>query len=391
MGNQTTLGDSAKKVTRRKLTGAIAAGAALTGFPMINVGRYALFAQPFYEYSTRAIDLIGESFVFDLKHALHLHPEILRRWFHEPESFGEKEWQRFRSTGLTGMQTTVEWHEDVLLDYAMHNSFIATHNHYFTRIDSVESLESIQGSGQIGIMLGSENSEHFHTLEDVDQFYALGQRISQLTYNSQNRLGSGATDRVDGGLSDYGATIIERMNDIGMLVDVSHCGEATTLDGIEFSVNPVIISHATCRALVPNHPRTKTDEAIKLMAKKGGIMGIAFLRVFVRDREPTTVEHALDHIDHMVKLVGVEHVAVGSDIDLDGYDDLPREWVEKSKANLKPGTYQFRDKDDVDGLNHPRRMFDLAEGLIRRGYIDDDIRLILGGNVKRVLTQVWNP
>ncbi len=120
-------------------------------------------------------------------------------------------------------------------------------------------------------------------------------------------------------------------------------------------------------------------------------MGIAFLRVFVRDREPTTVEHALDHIDHVVKLVGIEHVAVGSDIDLDGYDDLSREMVEKSKANLKPGTYLFRDKDDVDGLNHPRRMFDLAEGLIRRHYSDDNIRLILGGNVKRVLTQVWTP
>ena len=381
----------AKKISRRKLIGAMAAGAALTEFPMINFDRYALFAQPFYEYSARAIDLIGDSFVFDLKHALHLNPDILRRWFYDPESFGEKEWQRFRSTGLSGMQTTVEWHEDILLDYAMHNSFIATNNQYFTRIDSVQSIDSIMGSGKIGIMLGSENSDHFHTLEDVDQFYALGQRISQLTYNSQNRLGSGATDRVDGGLSDYGAAVIERMNDIGMIVDVSHCGEATTLDGIESSANPVIISHATCRALVPKQPRTKTDEAIKLMAKKGGIIGIAFLRVFVRDREPTTVEHALDHIDHVVKLVGIEHVAVGSDIDLDGYDDLPREMVEKSKANLKPGTYQFRDKDDVDGLNHPRRMFDLAEGLIRRDYSDDNIRLILGGNVKRVLSQAWTP
>lgn len=391
MSNRSTPVDPAKKISRRKLVGAMAAGAALTGFPMINFDRYALCAQPFYEYSARAIDLIGDSFVFDLKHALHLNPDILRRWFYHPESFGEEAWQRFRSTGLTGMQTTVEWHEDVLLDYAMHNSFIATNHQYFTRIDSVQSIESIMGSGKIGIMLGSENSDHFHTLEDVDQFYALGQRISQLTYNSQNRLGSGATDRVDGGLSDYGAAVIERMNDIGMLVDVSHCGEATTLDGIESSTNPVIISHATCRALVPKQPRTKTDEAIKLMAKKGGIMGIAFLRVFVRDREPTTVEHALDHIDHVVKLVGIEHVAVGSDIDLDGYDDLPRAMVEKSKANLKPGTYQFRDKDDVDGLNHPRRMFDLAEGLIRRDYSDENIRLILGGNVKRVLTQVWTP
>ena len=112
------------------------------------------------------------------------------------------------------------------------------------------------------------------------------------------------------------------MNDVGMLVDVSHCGDRTTLDAIELSKRPIAITHSNCRAL-NNHPRLKTDEAITKLAAKGGVMGITGVRMFVRDREPTTIEHIVDHIDHVVKLVGIEHVGIGSDSDLNGYDDMP--------------------------------------------------------------------
>src|SRR5690606_23971525 len=107
----------------------------------------------------------------------------------------------------------------------------------------------------------------------------LGQRCSQLTYNSQNRIGSGSTDRVDGGVSDFGVAIIKAMNDAGMLVDVSHSGDRTTLDAIELSPVPISFTHSNCRALV-DHPRVKTDEAIIALAKKGGVMGITGVRMF---------------------------------------------------------------------------------------------------------------
>ena len=100
-----------------------------------------------------------------------------------------------------------------------------------------------------------------------------------------------------------------------MLVDVSHCGDRTTLDAIELSPKPIAITHSNCRAL-NNHPRLKTDEAIRKLAAKGGVMGITGVRMFVRDQEPTTIEHIVDHIDHVVKLVGIEHVGIGSDSDL---------------------------------------------------------------------------
>jgi membrane dipeptidase len=190
-------------------------------------------------------------------------------------------------------------------------------------------------------------------------------------------------------LSDYGVAVVERINDLWMAVDVSHSGDRTTLDAMEVSKRPVLITHSNCRALVLGHPRCKTDEAIRKMAAGGGVMGITGERTFVCDREPTSIEHALDHFDHVAKLVGVEHLGVGSDADLDGYDDMPREEARRLRAGDK-ASYGFREKVDIGGLDHPRRKFDLAEGLIRRKYTDADIDLVLGGNFRRVLTEIWS-
>ena len=220
------------------------------------------------------------------------------------------------------------------------------------------------------------------------KFYGLGQRVSQLTYNSRNRIGNGSTERVDGGISDFGVGIVERMNEVGMAVDVSHCGDQTTLDAFEISTKPVLITHSNVRSLVAGHPRCKTDEAIKKMAATGGVMGITGVRMFVRSEEPTTIEHMLDHFDHVARLIGVEHLGVGSDIDLHGYDAMPEEQNRQLRAGYK-GSYGFRDKIDIEGVDHPKRMFDLTEGLMRRGYSDEDIQGILGANFRRVLGEIW--
>ena len=173
-----------------------------------------------------------------------------------------------------------------------------------------------------------------------------------------------------------------------MAIDVSHCGDRTTLDAFEISKKPVLITHSNCRALVPGHPRVKTDEAIKKVGAAGSVIGITGVRMFVKADEPTTIEHALDHFDHVRKLIGAEHLGVGSDIDLYGYDAMPPEANKQLRAAYK-GSYGFREKIDIEGLNHPKRMFDLTEGLIRRKYSDAEIEGILGGNFKRVLSQIW--
>ncbi|MDB5367722.1 MAG: hypothetical protein JWM77_3649 [Rhodospirillales bacterium] len=177
------------------------------------------------------------------------------------------------------------------------------------------------------------------------------------------------------------------MNEVGMLVDVSHCGDKTTLDAIEISPKPIAITHSNCRAL-NNHPRVKTDEAIKKLAAKGGVMGITGVRMFVSDKEPTTIDNIVDHIDHVKKLVGIEHVGIGSDADLAGYDKLPAEAQKQLRQSYK-ASYAFRDKIDIEGFNHPKKMYDLVEAMIRRKYSDENIQAVLGGNFRRLLGATW--
>ncbi len=340
----------------------------------------------------RAMDIMHRAIVVDMLSPMQL---VDPTWLRDPASFGADDHERFRSSGITTLHVAVGvgGYESPELDVAAYlgayNGFVAAHGEGFMRIDSADDFWRAKEADKIGVLLGIQNSNHFgRDLDFIDQSWSLGQRVSQLTYNSRNRIGNGSTERVDGGISDWGARVIERMNHVGMAVDVSHSGDQTTLDAFELSSSPVLMTHSNCRALVPGHPRCKTNEAIRAMAASGGVMGITSVRNFVRDREPTTIEHMLDHYDHVAELVGVEHVGLGSDIDLDGYDAMPSEQYERLKANYKD-SYAFRDKIDIEGVDHPQRCFDLTEALIRRGYSDDEIVGILGGNFIRVLAEIW--
>ena len=377
-------------VTRRNvLKGVVAIVAA----PMINRGRFRLFAGSSTEYSGKAIDLIGRATVIDMLSVLTLDFNKQSKWFKDPDTFTAADFQPYKESGINVFHPAVGMggpnaYESVLQFFASWNGFLANGQDYFMRIDSVADLKRVKQSGKLGIILGVQNSEQFRRPDDVDFFRGLGQRVSQLTYNARNLIGNGSTERRDDGISDFGVSIIERMNKVGMAVDVSHCGDRTTLDAFEISKKPVLITHSNCRALVPGHPRLKTDEAIKKVGEAGSVMGITGVRMFVKGDEPTTVEHVLDHFDHVRQLIGPEHLGVGSDIDLYGYDAMPPELNKQLRSAYK-GTYGFREKIDIEGLNHPKRIFDLTEGLIRRKYSDADVEGILGGNFERVLSQIW--
>lgn len=367
--------------------------AALLAAPMINRSRFRLFANSTTEYSSKAIDLVGRATVIDMLSVLTLNFPMQAKWFKDPETFTAAELQPFTESGINIIHPAIGMggpnaYENALQFFAGWNGFIASNGDYFMRVDSAGDLKRVKKSGKIGVILGIQNSEHFRRPDDVDLFRGLGQRVSQLTYNTRNLIGNGSTERRDEGISDFGIAIIERMNKVGMAVDVSHCGDRTTLDAFELSKKPVLITHSNCRALVPGHPRLKTDEAIKKVGEAGSVIGITGVRMFVKGDEPTTVEHVLDHFDHVRKLIGPQHLGVGSDIDLYGYDAMPEELNKQLRAGYK-GSYSFREKIDIEGLNHPKRMFDLTEGLIRRKYSDSEIEGILGGNFERVLTQIW--
>jgi membrane dipeptidase len=375
-------------VSRRQLIGGAVAAATVTGFPMINTGMFRAHAAATKAYSKRAVDLVKQSLVIDMLAPLKI--DFRSEYYANPLS--EKDAADFRASGITGFHNAVgiggqDAYADTLGWFAAWQGFAGRNAHVFSLVGKAEDLDRAKREGKCAVIMGVQNSEHFRKVEDVKAFYEIGQRCSQLTYNSQNLLGSGSTERVDGGVTDFGAAIIEAMNKVGMLVDVSHCGDRTTLDAIAISPKPIAITHSNCRALV-NHPRVKTDEAIKALGAKGGVMGITGVRMFVTEKEPTTVANVVDHIDHVVKLIGIDHVGIGSDADLNGYDDMPAEQYKMLKAGYK-SSYAFRDKIDTDGFDHPMKTYDLVEELIRRKYSNENITAILGGNFRRLLGATW--
>ncbi len=348
--------------------------------PMLNLGRYRLFAGSRHEYSKRTVELVQESLVIDMLGLLTLDWVKLERWELQPKAFQTADFRKLRSSGITVFHPAVDLNatspeeaygrtREWLRDW---NVFLDTYPKELVKVENVAGLIQAKTEDKVGVVLGFQNSDHFRTLDDIGYFFKLGQRISQLTYNTQNQVGAGCTARKDTGLTDYGVSVVREMNRLGMAVDVSHSSDATTMDAIDVSNRPVLITHANCRALNPRHPRCKPDELIRNMAARGGVMGITGIRGFVRNQEPTTIEDVLDHFDHVASLVGVEHLGIGSDNDLDGRDH------DRSQYRM-----------DIEGLDHPKRVFDLTEGLIRRKYSDRSIRLILGDNFRRALADIW--
>jgi membrane dipeptidase len=376
-----------------------AAGVAAFAAPAILSGRYGVFAQSPARYSARAIELVQESTVVDLLNQFRFpdfseKPPRSERWLKEPGSFNQEDWAIYQGTGLTAaaLGHGAGSYEEAVRFFADWNGFIAAYPDWFTRIDDVSDFARARRTRKFGIILTFQDSTHFRTPDDVPTFFSLGQRLSQLTYNFNNRIGSGFLEQRDGGMSVFGLSIMERMQTVGMAVDVSHCGDQTTLDALNAAKKPVVFSHATARALVPGALRCKTDEAIRGMAKTGGVMGINYIRFMDRGEEPVTIEHVLDHFDYVAKLVGVEHLAVGSDLDVMGNPNaIGGSFNPRTQPNFS--RYLYHEDTDgaitVKGLNHPKRMFDLTEGLLRRGYTNDDIKAILGGNAVRVLSEIW--
>ncbi|MEO8099438.1 MAG: membrane dipeptidase [Acidobacteriota bacterium] len=337
--------------------------------------RQFLLGSALPSYSLRTIDLVAQSVVIDMLGLLTLDYRKLCSWQQQSLPFPEAEFARLKASGVTVIHPAVGFlnadaYDASCDDVARWNRFLDAQAGKFIKINQPEDILLAKQTGRIGVILGFQNSQHFRTGQDVDRFYQLGQRVSQLTYYN-NRLGAGSTDSASG-LSAFGAQVIARMNQLGMAVDVSHCGDRTTLDAIEASARPVLVTHSNCRALVPGSARCKSDEAIRRLAQKGGVFGVTMVRPFVRRSGEATIEQVLDHIDHVARLVGVEHVGLGTDVDLDGRDKgLPL-------------------RSDLDGAHYEQKMFDVAEGLLRRGYSDAEAALVLGGNFQRILGQIWS-
>jgi membrane dipeptidase len=275
-------------------------------------------------------------------------------------------------------------------DCATYNRFIAAHPEALVAVLKSDDIRRAKAEGKGAIMLNFQNCPIEDDLDNLDMFHGMGVRSIQVTYNERNLLGDGSTERQDSGLSDFGIAAVERMNDLGILVDSGHSGYQTTLDAIKFSRKTPIISHSNCRAL-NDHPRCKSDEQIRALAAKGGVMGLTTVNVMVKRDLPVTMEDYLDHVDHVVKLVGVDHVGFGSDMDMQGWPTDPAKKDEFLAFYGKPyfkESYRFRYPLAVEGLNNEHKWKFVTGGLIKRGYREEDILKILGGNWLRAFSEV---
>jgi membrane dipeptidase len=367
---------------RRFLRGVVMAGAGAFAAPMVNLGRCRVFADDGAPgggplRTVRAVDLMGQSAVIDMLGLLTLDWPRLARWQREPGTFSAADFARLRASGVDVFHPAV-WPNQPDAGAAVRrwldgwDQLLAAQPRYFVRVDGVADAARAKAEGKVGLILGFQNSDHFASVADVAEFRRRGQRVSQLTYNGRNRIGSGC-QADDGGLTAFGAEVVTAMNRVGMAVDVSHCGERTTLDAFAASSKPVLITHSNCRALV-GHPRCKSDAVLRAMAARGGVMGITAVRAFVSQPAEPSLDNLLDHFDHVARVAGPEHVGLGSDVDVDARD--PR------SGRVRPA-YAIR------GLNPARRTFEVVEGLLRRGWPAKDVEGVLGGNFRRALAAIW--
>lgn len=250
---------------------------------------------------------------------------------------------------------------------------------------SAEDIVNAKKEGKTAVMLGFQNSTMLEgSVKNLDALYQAGMRWMQLTYNQRNLIGDGSTERTNAGLSDFGVEVVKQMNELGIIIDLSHCGSQTTNEGIAFSNSPVSINHSMCEALHKNHPRSKTDDQIRAMANKGGIMGIICLGYMIGPNlgKDTTLETYVDHIEHAIKVGGIDHVGLASDFAIQGLEASGatyENWYVPRLTRFKP-SYKVQWPPWIPELDTPERYLHVAKVLDKRGHSTGDIEKILGQN-----------
>ena len=219
-------------------------------------------------------------------------------------------------------------------------------------------------------------------------FYQLGIRMMHLTYQRRNMIGDGCAEKANAGLSDFGRAVIAEMNRVGVIPDCAHSGWQTSLEAAQVSEKPVVASHTTCAKLHP-HIRSKPDEVIKAIAATGGYVGICCISRFLRGLGD--INALLDHVDHVVKIAGADHVTLGTDVAYTSQNAAAEnKKVPPSRSRRRKEFRSLWPADNYRPTNQAGRSIAWTNwplftvGLVGRGYSDEDIRKIIGGNVLRV-------
>ena len=248
--------------------------------------------------------------------------------------------------------------------------------------DNASQLRAAQAAGTVGLLLGMQDITQIgKDLEKLEMLRDFGTRIIQLTFNTRNYLGDGCTEREQSGLSKFGIEAVQRMNRLGIIVDVSHSGYNTTLDAIRHSRRPVAITHSSCQ-VVAQHPRAKSDEQLRALRDADGYIGMLCCPFFIKPQGGAVLDDFLDHIEHAVSVVGADKVGIGTD--WGGWSpDYPNEIKGLAQAKLASHGFAKGELDFGDIIPE----FDawtswscITAGLLARGFSEDEVRGLIGGN-----------
>jgi membrane dipeptidase len=282
-------------------------------------------------------------------------------------------------------------YQDVLFDLGVRMADLA-HQDYVVKAESVKDIEDAKAAGKVAHVFALEASTMIENEVDrLDVLYGFGVRQMGIAYSEQNTLGSGLKERGDGGLTYFGERAVERMNKLGIAIDISHSGDRTCVDTIKASKHPVFITHAGARGLWPTN-RMKTDETIIECAKRGGVIGIeAAPHTTLSPQHPLhSIESVMDHFQYCVDLVGLEHVTFGPDTLFGDHVGLHHAFASNLSISQAHGHVEYEEVEYVDGLENPAEEFyNIIGWLVKHNYSDDEIRAVVGGNTMRVLKEVW--
>ena len=301
--------------------------------------------------------------------------------------------EHWRGTGITG------GNREITLDYIevpvreTMRTIAATIAHFdrspwVTKALEAADFDRAKSEDKFAGFMNAQMSAGLSRLEHLELAHDLGVRMLMLTYNKQNLVGAGCLEVNDAGLSSLGIRLVKRMNELGIIVDTAHCGRHTTLDACAQSARPVVASHVGAAGFF-NHPRNKSDEQLRAIADTGGVVGVVALPSFLSSDESPTIDDMINHIEYVASVVGWQHVGVGTD-----HPAMSDKWTLQETAaalheHLGFGPRDFGDMTlNLVGFDDHRDSVNIARGLVKRGFTDDQIRGILGGNFVRVFKDV---
>jgi len=307
--------------------------------------------------------------------------------------WGRAVFERMHAGGVTAANCTIcvwEGFRDVMINLACWKKLFSENADLIMPCRSVTDVRKAKAAGRVGIVLGWQNSCGIDDrLDYLPLFHDLGVRFIQLTYNTQNYVGSGCWEKQDGGLSTFGRDFVAELNRLGIVVDLSHVGSRTASEAIAASSKPCAYTHV-CPSGMLDHPRNKSDQQLREIVEHGGFVGTATYAPFLRNGPASTLEDCVDTLDYMIRVCGEDNVGIGTDF-TEGQDEAFFEWIRLDKGSGRQMVPSRGIAPSVRGFESLGDYPALTRAMEKRRWSERRIRAVLGENWLSFLGRVWQP